>query len=581
MYKAPQREYEFILHEVLKISTWINIKGYGDLDKEFTDAIISEASKLAERELFPSNSDGDKIGVKYSRDTKTVTTPESYKKAFAAMKASGWTGVDCDEVYGGQGMPHILSTIINEIFSSGNQALAMYSGLTHGAYSAIHTHGTQEQKNMYLPKLISGEWTGTMNLTEPQCGTDLGLIKTKATPGTNGNYKISGTKIFITAGEHDLSQNIIHLVLARLPDAPEGVKGISLFVVPKFLINENGTLGDRNSVYCDKIEEKMGIHGSATCTMNYEEATGYLIGEPHKGLRAMFTMMNEARLLVGLQGLSQAEVAHQYAYQYAHDRLQGNNPLGDKTKTVSIIEHSDVKRNLIEQKAMIEGIRTFLIWSASFIDEEKRSENKQANERISLLIPVLKSFLTDKGFEISVNAQQVFGGHGYLEDWPMSQFVRDSRISMIYEGTNGVQALDLVGRKLPQNGGRAMMDLLNEIKEYCKRENYREDFSRDFISPLKDASKALQSVCMYFVMNGMKDPLNPLVGAKEFLDMFGYLMVGYSWAKMAEVCYGKEDEYYHDKLNTGKFYMKRILPKVYYYEKVIMGDSHKEVMNYR
>ena len=581
MYKTPLREYDFILHEVLKISEWKNIKGYEELESEYTSSIISEAGKLAEKELFPTNSDGDKTGVLYNRDTKKVTTPDSFKKAFNAMRDSGWTGLDCDENYGGQGMPHILSTIINEIFSSGNQALAMYSGLTHGAYSALHAHGTREQKDMYLSKLISGQWTGTMNLTEPQCGTDLGLIKTKAVPQDDGSYQISGTKIFITAGEHDLSENIIHLVLARLPDAPEGVKGISLFVVPKILINEDGTLADRNAVYCEKIEEKMGIHGSATCMMNYDNAVGYLVGEPNKGLRAMFTMMNEARLLVGLQGLSQAEVAYQYAYQYAQDRLQGSNPLGDKSKTVAIIEHPDVKRNLIEQKALIEGMRTFLLWSASFLDEEKRSENKQANERISLLIPVLKSFLTDKGFEISVNAQQVFGGHGYLEDWPMSQFVRDSRISMIYEGTNGVQALDLVGRKLPQNGGRAMMDLLHEIKEYCKRENYREDFSRDFISPLKDASKALQSVCMYFVMNGMKDPLNPLVGAKEFLDMFGYLMVGYSWAKMAEVCYGKEDQYYHDKLNTGKFYMKRILPKVYYYEKIIMDDGHKEVMNYQ
>ncbi|MBP7003706.1 acyl-CoA dehydrogenase family protein, partial [Amaricoccus sp.] len=456
-YTPPLRDLDFILHDVLAISA-DDIPGYGDLDRETTGAIFEEAGKIASDVLAPLNAVGDREGCRL--ENGVVRTPEGFKAAYDAVAEGGWIGIDLAEEYGGQGMPHILNTAIGTMHAAANMALNMYWGLTHGAYNAIEAHASDELKAKWLPKLVTGEWSGTMNLTEPHCGTDLGLLRTRAEPQEDGAYRITGQKIFISAGEHDLTENIVHLVLARIAGAPEGVKGISLFIVPKFLVKEDGALGDRNAVSCGHIEEKMGIHGNATCVMNYDGATGWIVGEPHKGLRAMFTMMNEARLAVGAQGLAQGDAAYQIAASYAKERLQGRaagapaNPGGPADP---LIVHPDVRRALMDQRAFVEGGRAFLLWAASLIDRHQRTGDAAADGLVSLLTPVVKGFLTDKGFEGAVQAQQIFGGHGYIEETGASQFVRDARIAMIYEGANGVQALDLVGRKLGADGGRHVM----------------------------------------------------------------------------------------------------------------------------
>ena len=468
-YTAPVKDMQFLLHQVLNVSA-SEIAGYADLDEAFTAAVLEEAGKVASDLLAPLNASGDREGC--ALENGVVRTPKGFKAAFAAMKDGGWTALDCDPAYGGQGLPYLMGTAVGEIFVSANMAFNMYQGLTHGAYSAIHTHGTAAQKQTYLPKLISCDWTGTMNLTEPHCGTDLGLMRTRAEPQDDGSYKITGTKIFISAGDHDLAENIIHLVLAKAPGGGEGTKGISLFVVPKLLVGADGTLGARNAVSVGKIEEKMGIHGNATCVMNYDGATGYLLGDLHKGMRAMFTMMNEARLGVGLQGYAVAEAAYQNAAAYARDRLQGRavtgvqNPSGPAD---ALIVHPDIRRSLMDQKSFVEGARAFTFWSAQMIDASVRNKDADAEGLVSLLIPVLKGFLTDRGFETAVQAQQIWGGHGYIEDNPMSQFVRDARIAQIYEGANGVQALDLVGRKLAQDGGKHVMAFFDLIKTFLKQ----------------------------------------------------------------------------------------------------------------
>ena len=446
-YYAPTKDLQFLLQEVLKVEQ-TDIPGYDDLSPDFTAAVLEEAGKFTSEVLAPLNIVGDTEGCKL--ENGVVRTPTGFKQAFDALRAGGWTGIDCDPEYGGQGMPVIMSTAVGEMTCASNQAFTMYQGLTHGAQSAIHAHGTDDQKSTYLSKMISCEWTGTMNLTEPHCGTDLGMMRTKALPQGDGSYNITGTKIFISAGEHDMADNIIHLVLAKIPGGPEGIKGVSLFIVPKFLVNEDGSLGARNGVSCGKIEEKMGIHGNSTCVMNFDAATGYLLGTEHKGLRAMFTMMNEARLSVGLQGMAQAVVAYQNAAEYARDRLQGRaatgavNPDGPADP---LIVHPDIRRSLMDQKSFIEGARAFVLWGALMIDRAHRNDDKAADGLISLLTPIIKGFLTDKGYDMTVQAQQVLGGHGYIEETGMSQFTRDARITMIYEGANGVQALDLVGRK--------------------------------------------------------------------------------------------------------------------------------------
>ncbi len=559
-YTPPLRDMDFVLHDVLKIETQAT-PGYADLDRDFTAAILEEAGKIARDVLAPLNAVGDTQGCRL--ENGVVRTPDGFKAAFDTVREGGWMGLDCAEEFGGQGLPYVMNAATGEMQVASNMALNMYWGLTHGAYSAIHVHGSEEQKAKWLPKLVSGEWTGTMNLTEPHCGTDLGLLRTKAEPGDDGAYRITGQKIFISAGEHDMAENIIHLVLAKIPGGPDGVKGISLFIVPKFLVNEDGSLGDRNDLSCGKLEEKMGIHGNATCVMNYDGAEGYLVGEAHKGLRAMFTMMNEARVGVGLQGLGQAAAAYQVAADYARDRLQGRaigeaaNPDGPADP---LIVHPDVRRALMDQKSFVEGGRAFALWAATLIDAGHRSDDKEALGLVSLLTPVVKGFLTDKGFDCTVQAQQMLGGHGYIEEWGVSQFVRDARIAMIYEGANGVQALDLVGRKLGAEGGKPVMAFFDLVKTFIKENDGNEGLKADFLDPLKAASKDLQAAAMFFMQNGMKDPNAALAGSTDFLHLFGHVCLGYMWARMAKAALEGSEEFHKAKLATGRYYMARQLP---------------------
>lgn len=566
-YTAPTKDMQFILHDVLKIAD-SDIPGYDELDSDFTNAILEEAGKISSEVLQPLNPVGDTEGCVL--ENGVVRTPTGFKAAFEQVKEGGWPGLDMPEQYGGQNMPAVIGSAVGEMFSASNQAFTMYQGLTHGAASAILAHGTDAQKDTFLPKMVACDWTGTMNLTEPHCGTDLGLMRTKAEPQGDGSYKISGQKIFISSGEHDMSDNIIHLVLGKIVGGPEGIKGVSLFIVPKFLVNEDGSLGARNGVSCGNIEEKMGIHGNSTCVMNYDEATGYLLGEEHKGMRAMFTMMNEARLGVGMQGLAQADAAYQNALEYAKDRLQGRAVTGTENPdgpADPLIVHPDIRRSLMDQKSFVEAARAFVLWGATMIDRAHRKSDKDADGLVSLLTPVIKGFLTDQGYDMTVQAQQVYGGHGYIEEWGMSQFTRDARIAMIYEGANGVQALDLVGRKLAQDGGKHVMAFFELVKSYAKdNAGQNEDFDGDFLGPLKTASKDLQAAGMYFMQNGMKNPNNALAGSTDFMHMFGHVCLGLMWAQMAKasldaLAAGSSDAAFHEtKLATGRYYMARQLP---------------------
>ncbi|WP_172296642.1 acyl-CoA dehydrogenase C-terminal domain-containing protein [Pseudoruegeria sp. HB172150] len=565
-YTPPLRDQQFLLHEVLKV-TEAGIPGYEDLEPDFTGPVLEEAGKIASEILHPLNTVGDRQGC--TLENGVVRTPEGFKGAYDQLREGGWMGLDADPEYGGQGMPYLLASAVGEMFVSANMAFNMYQGLTHGAYSAIHTHGSDQQKATYLPNMVEGKWSGTMNLTEPHCGTDLGLIRTKAEPQDDGSYRISGSKIWISAGEHDLSENIIHLVLAKAPGGGEGTKGISLFIVPKFMVNEDGSLGERNAVSCGGLEEKMGIHGNATCVMNYDGATGFLIGELHKGMRAMFTMMNEARLGVGIQGLSQAAVAYENALGFAKDRLQGRDVTGVKNPdgpADPIIVHPDVRRGLMDQKSFVEGGRAFVYWGAMMIDEARRNGDAEAEAMVSLLTPVIKGFLTDKGFETTVLAQQTLGGSGFTREWGIEQFVRDARITMIYEGTNGIQSLDLVGRKLAQNGGKTVMAFFDMVKTFIKENGDNEALKAGFLDPLKDASKNLQAAGMYFMQNGMKNPNNALSGSYDFMLLFGHVCLGLMWSRMAVAAQSALDSgtsdaaFYEAKLATGRYYMARQLP---------------------
>ena len=566
VYNAPLKDFDFVLHDVLKVQDG-STEGYEELEREFTAAILEEAGKIARDVLAPTNQAGDQQGCRL--ENGVVRAPDGFREAFDTVREGGWIGLDCDPEYGGQGMPYVLASAVGETQSGANMALAMYWGLTHGAYSAIHVHGSEDQKQTYLPKLITGEWTGTMNLTEPHCGTDLGLLRTKAEPKGDGSYKISGQKIFISAGEHDLADNIVHLVLAKIPGGPDGVKGISLFIVPKFMVNEDGSLGARNDLSCGKLEEKMGIHGNATCVMNYDGATGFLVGEEHKGLRAMFTMMNEARLAVAQQGLAQAEAAYQNALAYAKDRLQGRAVTGAENPdgpADPLIVHPDVRRMLMDQKSFVEGGRAFVLWGATLIDKAHRDGDAAAEGLISLLTPVLKGFLTDKGFDSTVQAQQVFGGHGYIEEWGMSQYVGDARIAMIYEGTNGIQALDLVGRKLASDNGKHVMAFFESVKAFIKDNEGDERLKAGYLDPLKQASKDLQAAAMFFMEKGMKNPNEALAGSTDFMHLFGHVCLGLMWARMAKAAQEKLDagdgdrDFLQAKLATGRYYMARQLP---------------------
>ncbi|NQW14121.1 MAG: acyl-CoA dehydrogenase C-terminal domain-containing protein [Rhodobacter sp.] len=565
-YTAPIKDINFVLHDVLKISE-SSIPGYADLDRDFTTSILEEAGKITSEVLAPLNVVGDREGCRL--ENGVVYTPKGFKAAFNQVRDGGWPGLATDEEYGGQGLPYLMGTAVGEMFGSANQAFTMYQGLTNGAYASIHAHGTDAQKTTYLPKMTNCEWTGTMNLTEPHCGTDLGMMRTKADPQSDGSYKITGQKIFISAGDHDMADNIIHLVLAKITGGPEGIKGVSLFIVPKFIVNDDGSLGARNGVSVGSIEHKMGIHGNSTCVMNYDGATGYLLGEEHKGMRAMFTMMNHARLGVGLQGLAQAEAAYQNAVIYAKERLQGRavtsteNPNGPADP---IIVHPDIRRSLMDQKSFVEGARAFLLWGASLIDQTHRAGDKDADGLISLMTPVIKGFLSDKGYDMTVQAQQVYGGHGYIEEHGMSQFTRDARIAMIYEGANGVQALDLVGRKLAVDGGKHVMAFFDMVKSFIKENEGDDALKADFLDPLKAASKDMQTAGMYFIQNGMKNPNNALAGSTDFMHLFGHVCLGLMWARMAKAASAaladgtSDPEFYQTKLATARYYMARQLP---------------------
>ena len=565
-YTAPIKDINFVLHDVLKISE-SSIPGYADLDRDFTTSILEEAGKITSEVLAPLNVVGDREGCRL--ENGVVYTPTGVKAAFNQVRDGGWPGLATDEEYGGQGLPYLMGTAVGEMFGSANQAFTMYQGLTNGAYASIHAHGTDAQKTTYLPKMTNCEWTGTMNLTEPHCGTDLGMMRTKADPQSDGSYKITGQKIFISAGDHDMADNIIHLVLAKITGGPEGIKGVSLFIVPKFIVNDDGSLGARNGVSVGSIEHKMGIHGNSTCVMNYDGATGYLLGEEHKGMRAMFTMMNHARLGVGLQGLAQAEAAYQNAVIYAKDRLQGRAVTGTENPNGPadpIIVHPDIRRSLMDQKSFVEGARAFLLWGASLIDQTHRAGDKDADGLISLMTPVIKGFLSDKGYDMTVQAQQVYGGHGYIEEHGMSQFTRDARIAMIYEGANGVQALDLVGRKLAVDGGKHVMAFFDMVKSFIKENEGDDALKADFLDPLKAASKDMQTAGMYFIQNGMKNPNNALAGSTDFMHLFGHVCLGLMWARMAKAASAaladgtSDPEFYQTKLATARYYMARQLP---------------------
>jgi alkylation response protein AidB-like acyl-CoA dehydrogenase len=576
-YRAPVDDVRFLLQDVFRVERYGNLPGFADLTPDTLDAILGEAAKLCEDELQPLNRSGDLEGCRREADG-AVYAPAGFKRGYDAFAQGGWIGLAADPEYGGQGLPYALAAVVNEFTSSANMALSMYPGLTMGAIAALHRHGSPEQKATYLPKMITGKWTGTMNLTEPHCGTDLGLIRTKAVPNADGSYGISGTKIFISAGEHDLTDNIVHLVLARIEGAPEGVKGISLFLVPKRLVNADGTLGARNGVACGSIEHKMGIHGNATCVMNYDGATGWLVGEPHRGLNAMFVMMNEARLAVGIQGLAQAEVAYQNAVAYAKDRLQGRALTGPKVKDKAadpIIVHPDVRRTLMTIRAINEASRALYLWTALQSDVAHRSEDEKerqvADDMLGLMTPVLKGVLTDLGFDNTVKAQQMFGGHGYIAEWGMEQFVRDARIAMIYEGANGIQALDLVARKLPRDGGRAVTAFFGESGAYLKGVSVNDDLA-GFVKPASAALQHLQQATMWFMQNAMARPDHAGAGATDYMHLFGLTAMGVMWVRIAEAALRVKAEAHgadaagiaarmDAKLATARFFMERILPE--------------------
>ena len=573
-YTAPIRDTLFILHEVLSLEKYDNLEGFHEATPDLVEAVITQAARLSEDVLHPLNQTGDQDGCTHNTDG-SVCAPSGFKDAYDAYCSGGWSGLPFPQEYGGQNLPVVLSCCVDEYMTSANMSFSMYPGLTHGAVAALLEHADEDQKRIYLPKMISGEWTGTMNLTESHCGTDLGLIRTKAVSQSDGTFLISGQKIFISAGEHNLSENIIHLVLARIEGSPAGVKGISLFIVPKFLPDANGEVGNRNGVSCASIEEKMGIHGNSTCVLNYDGATGFLVGEKNRGLNAMFVMMNEARLRVGLQGLAQSEIAFQNAVAYARERRQGRSVSGAKEPDQladSLIVHADIRRQLMIMKSVNEASRALILWTALQGDIYRRGGDaeirQKADDMMGLLTPVIKGVITDRGFAHTIMAQQIFGGHGYIEESGMAQFVRDSRIAMIYEGANGIQALDLVGRKLPRNGGRAFQAWISLLNDFCS-ENEKDDSMRPFVSSLLGGVKDLQSATLWLMQNatpqpdGDKGPDNAAGVAYDYMHLFGIVALGYMWALMAKVALQQdsEDEFYRTKLVSARYFMDHLMPE--------------------
>lgn len=566
-YVAPVADMRFLLNDVLGLSQYSRLAGFAQAPSDVVDAILDGGARFAQDVLHPLNAIGDRQGCRRRQDG-SVETPDGFKEAYRALVDAEWMAMSVDPKYGGQGLPRLIQSVFAEMCSSANMALGMYPGLTHGAYAAIEAAGSDDQKNFYLPKLATGVWAGTMNLTEPQCGTDLGLIKTKASPQSDGSYRISGQKIWISGGEQDLTENIIQLVLARIEGAPDGVKGISLFIVPKFLSKPDGSLGERNSYLCGGLEEKMGIHGNATCVMNYDGATGYLCGEPHKGMRAMFVMMNEARLGVGLQGLSQAEVAYQAAAAFAVERLQGRSVTGvnapDKPAD-PIIVHPDVRRMLMDMRAFIEGGRAFAYWTALHGDlkhvAESEAERVTADDVMALMTPVVKAFLTDRGFKAASDALQLHGGAGFTRDQGVEQFVRDARIALIYEGTNGIQALDLVGRKLTANNGRAVFSFFAELDAFCDA-NKKEVGMEAYCSGVRRAKADLQDATTWLMQNGLSDFDNAAASSHDYLHLFGLTALAYMWARMAKAALMKRsDPFCAAKLATADYYFARVMPE--------------------
>jgi len=573
-YRAPIDDMRFVLHEIVGIDGLRELTGFEEATPDIIEAVLEEAAKFSEERLFPLNRSGDEEGCQFADGV--VTTPAGFKEAYAELTATGWTGIYCDPQYGGQGLPGTLSLMVDEIFCACNLSFSMYVALTHGVYNTLVRHGSEELKNAYLPNLVSGLWTGTMCLTEPQCGTDLGLIKTRAKAQPDGSFRLTGTKIFISAGEHDLSENIIHLVLARRPDAASGTRGVSLFLVPKYLLDESGNAGDRNTVSCGGIEHKMGIRASSTCVINFDEASGYLVGTLEQGMRAMFTMMNAARLEVGVQGAAIGEAAYQGAVTYARERVQGRSLKGvqhPEKAADPIIVHPDIRRMLLTGRAYVEGSRALGSWVAKKIDISERHADertrREAEELVALLTPIVKAFFTDIGLEVANLGMQVYGGHGYIREHGMEQYVRDARITQIYEGTNGIQALDLVGRKLSAHMGRYLRHFFHPVEAYL--ESHAAD--GEFVEPLAKAFGRLQRATAWLAQAGLKDPEQAGAAASEYLRLFALVALGYMWIQMAHVAQRRLDVdddgtgvvttpgFYQAKIDTCRFFMQRLLPQ--------------------
>jgi alkylation response protein AidB-like acyl-CoA dehydrogenase len=565
-YIAPRRDMQFVLNELLDVENEFKaLPAFAEIGTDVIDQVLGQAAKFTSEVLFPLNQSGDHEGCHFHDGE--VTTPKGFKEAYARYCEAGWPSLSADPDFGGQGLPHTVQYVVQEMLNSANQAFTMYPGLAHGAYEALHAHGTDEQKKTYLPKLISGEWCGTMCLTEPHAGTDLGLLRTKAEPDGKGAYKLTGTKIFVSAGEHDLSTNIVHLVLAKLPDAPPGTRGISLFIVPKFIPDASGNPGEQNRIRCGSIEHKLGIRANATCVMNLEDASGYLVGEPHKGLQAMFVMMNGARLGVGLQGLGLTEVAYQNAAAYAKERIQSRSLSGPKAPTKPadpIIVHPDVRRMLLTQRAYVEGGRAFAYWVALALDKSKHHPDekvrKESDDLVALLTPIVKAFLTDNGFLCTNLAMQVFGGHGYIQEGGMDQYVRDARINMIYEGTNTIQSLDLLGRKVLGDGGAKLRLFGSMVRTFVEKDGAGADMA-EFVKPLVALGKRVDELTKEVAVRAKKDPEEMGAAAVEYLRLVGHLVFAYFWARMAKIALDKQgkEPFYQAKLATARFYFGRLI----------------------